>query len=213
MLIAVIGASHGNSHALTAALEAIEIEGILTVITTGGYAMGSANPGEAVDRIRNAGAICVQAPSDRVTAQFHRKRKRLEKELDPETFAAAQAAYESLSSVQIEWLLGLPKEERTVVDGLSVAVYSDSEAGTETVGGIANHPERLRRLREQANAHIVIVGGDKRFSLAGETALIVGPGPLMSSDESDEVTYAVISTETEPWSVEFRRVPLSGAGQ
>ena len=117
--------------------------------------------------------------------------------------AAMRWTYDHLSSANIEYLRALPRVQRITVDGVDVYVcHGAPDALTDGMDEDTS-AQRFERYRESARSDIVIGGNTHRtFNRFVEDTLFVNPGSL-GCDERGAV-YAVVSTEKEPWTVEYR---------
>ena len=199
MLCAIIGDALGNFSALDAVLGAVEEAGILTILQTGDVAVGP-EPDACIRRLREAGARCVQGNTDRILVRFNRKRTSLASRLDEAEYAALADASDRISSVGLEWIAALPKVLRAEVDGIAMLLcHGAPDGGTETLDeGVA--AQRLARYREEVLCALVATGGPAApFHRWVADTLFVHPGPVAVA--AGIAQYAVVDTDTQPWSV------------
>jgi len=213
MLMAAFGDVHGNWPALRSVLEAIDAEGIQTVVNTGDIVVGYPWPDEVVACLRERGIPGVQSESDRAVVRFARKTDTLRKHLAPDDFEAHAWAHEHLHSANIEYLRSLPKCLRLTVDAVDIAVCHGTPSSVRGTLEEGMDVARFQRERESANTPLVICSRTHQgFSRLVEETLFVNPGSVCPSPGTEPTaSYAVISTETSPWSAEIRCVAYDHA--
>jgi predicted phosphodiesterase len=201
MVLAAFGEVRGNFPALDAVLAAIDDAGIRTVVCTGNLAVGYPYPNEVIDLIERRNIASVQGVHDKLTAAIVRSGKKTLSRVDAETAHALQWTYDRLTSANIEVLRALPRTQRLTVDGVDVCVCSGAPEAVNDVIGPETPDAKFQRYREAARADIVI-GGNSRtpFDRLVEDTLFVNPGSV--GDDPRGGAYAIVSTESEPWSVE-----------
>ena len=203
MILAAIGAIRGNVKALRKTLEILDDEGIQTLVNTGDSVVGGAHPGEVIDTLVKRQIPSVQGGSDKQAVRYFRKRKSLQKRVSPEHFEALAKAYEALKSSHLEYLIGLPTKLSLTLDGVPIALCHGSLAGHTDVLEKDTDETLFQRQREINPAAIILSGGAaEAFSREVDGTLFVSPGVIGAP--SGQATYAVISTEEEPWSVDLR---------
>lgn len=206
MLFAVIGDIHGNLPALDAALDVFHEAGILTVINTGDSATGYPWGSEVIRRLREEQIPSVQGELDRLTVRFRRKRHALATRLDPDTCHALDYAYTHIPSEDLEFLRGLPRERIVEAEGLRIFVSHGTPGDPSRGLTPQDDASRFLRAREYANADIVLGGKTHQpFVLLTAETLFVNPGSLGVPGERLG-TYALVNTETSPWSAEIREI-------
>jgi putative phosphoesterase len=208
MLIAALGDIHGNLPALEAALAEIDDLGIQTIVNAGDSVVGFPWSNETIDLLLARNIKSVQGEFDRIAVRYERKKKRIEEEYPPEIVEKIQEAHENASSTNLELLAGMPKDIRFAVDGIEAFLchgtpQSQSDSLLEN-----DDPIKFRRMREIANAPIVICGRSHiPFSKTFEETFFVNPGSVgVSQDEKRTASFAIISTESEIWQAEIRSV-------
>lgn len=203
MIVAVIGDIHGNLPALEAVLAPIDAAGIQTVLNTGDAVMGLPWPNEVVDLLRDRAVPSVQGEMDRLAAAFLRKGRGLEGKWDAARFNALKWTYENLSSRNIEFLGGLPRQLNLTYEGIGVFVCHGTPGGGPTDELAEEDDEQhFLRQREAANAPIVVCGRTHRaFGRQVMDALFVNPGTVGIGE--GRASYALVSTEEEPWGAEI----------
>lgn len=164
MIFALIGDTNGHADALKTALDAIEEEGIVTVLQTGNPAWGVGGSA-CIALLRERGVLCVQGQRDRVLARLERRRGRLERDLGEE-FAAYAAAHDALKSADIEWLGMLPHERRLELDGVPVLLCNGISDDHQHFFASDTSEARIHRARETASAEIVASGGAPAYFAA-----------------------------------------------
>lgn len=175
MIFALLGSIDGEVDALRRALDAIEEEGIITILQTGNVAWGPRGS-EAIALLRERGVLCVQGHRDRILARLERKRNRLMKELGEE-FPAYETAHDALRAADIEWLGALPHERRLELEGSTVLLCHGIPSAPDEFFDEHTPAQRLERARETASAQIVASGGgESTFSLKmGDCLLVNAP--------------------------------------
>jgi len=208
MYIAAFGDVHGNLAALNAVLAAIDDAGIQTLLNTGDCVVGYPWPNEVIDLLRARRIPTVQGEMDRRTVHFVRKRNALRQRLSPTEFEAIQQTYEALRPNDLEYLRELPRQRTLVLEGLRVVLCH----GTPTSASVSlpEHESegRFRRIRETANADIIVAGRTHAaFARTVDGTFFVNPGAVSDPEHPAHVAhYAVIDTETDPWSAHFHEV-------
>lgn len=205
MLFAAIGAINGNWPALEAVLDAIGEEGVQTIVNTGNCAVGQAWPNEAIEALRSRNIPSVQGQEDRLAIRVMRKARNLQSRLSPDQFKALKFAYDNCKSENLEYLRTLPRTLTLSVDGIDIALFHGTWT-SQAEGLSAEEPEaRFRRQREVCTAPILVCGSPPSpFARTVDGALFVNPGSVGANP--GRAQYALVSTEKEPWSAEFRSV-------
>ena len=208
MFMAAIGDISGNLPALQAALHAIDDAGIHTVVNVGDSVAGQPDGNGVMNALRERAITSVQGMRDRFVVRYQRKRDAVHKRLSADDAAAVERAHEALSSENLEYLRGLRKHERLVIEGLSIYVCHGSPSSQTDFIQEDTAQNRLQRHREVTNADIVICGGrHSGFVRFDARTLFVHPGSLVAPGAPGIAHYAVVNTETDPWSVEFCEAP------
>lgn len=205
MILAILGGVHGNAAALRAAMESIDDAGLLSVVHTGDSTFGGPDPRAAMDLLDTRGVPAIQGGEDRLVAQARRKAKRLARELGPGGLEALLAAHDALSGAQVEALLARPRARRLEIDGVRVLVCQGLPGHPGETLGADTPRAQLERLRESADADIVVCGGAGAFfhCLVVDT-LFVAPGRVDAGE--GVAAYAWVSTEARPWTAGETRV-------
>ena len=208
MILAAIGGIHGNVPALEAVLRALDDDGIERIACTGDLVTGYPWPNEAIAVLHRRSIPCVQGQADRQVARFLRKDAALRRRLDPEAVVALRQAFEALDSAKLEWLRGLPKRMTLTIDGIDVMLCHGTPGNPAETLGADDDDQRYRRQREVTPAPIVVHGAtDLPHVRRVADTLFVNPGALGRDDaRPGHASYAVISTEDEPWDAEIRYV-------
>ena len=204
MILAAVGDIHGNLPDLEAVLEAIDEAGIHTIVNTGDCVVGFPWPNEAVDLLRRREILTVQGDRDRFAVRFLRKQQTLRKKWGDAEFRAVQWTHETARTDTLEYLRSLPRRGYLHLEGLGITVCH----GTLTSQSEGLHPDdpesRFQRQWEEARSHVVILGRTHTpFQRWVGDTLFVNPGSV-GINENGVARYALINTETNPWSVEFR---------
>ena len=212
MIFAIISDIHGHWPALSAVLEAIDDEGIHTVVNAGDCVGGRPWPNEVINCLRQREIASAQGEWDYRTAKFLRKEKALRGRMSAGEFEALEEAFKDCGVENIEYLRALRRVQTVVIDGIRILVCH---------GTLTSHSDCLRddeddtryaRQREIEPADIIVTGATHvphRRWVGG--TLFVNPGAVGGAEEDGGLgNFAIVSTEEEPWSVEFRRIPLDG---
>lgn len=212
MWIAAIGNIHGNLPAFEAVLADIDEAGIHTILNTGDCIVGDIYPNEVVDVIRTRAIHTVQGLMDRHAATFLKKRYTLARKL-PADFTAIAWTYEHLRSDNLEFIRALPKMTTLTLEGIGIALCHGTPSGQHDALYETDPDGRFRRQRERApEARLIVCGRTHRpFARWVDHTLFVNPGAVGVSHEGRRrATYALISTEEEPWQVDIRQVAYAG---
>jgi predicted phosphodiesterase len=208
MLCAALSNIRGNWPALQAVLAAIDEAGIQTIVHTGDLVVGHPWPNEVIACIRDRGIPGVQGEQDRLAIRFTRKAKSMQKKLGEEAYDALERAHRDTRSEHLEWLRGLPRHHMLTVDSIDLCVCHGTVTSMSDALREDDDEARFQRQREEANTPIVICGNSAApFTRTVGDTLFVNPGSVgLRNDEQQEAHYAVINTETDPWSVAFEHV-------
>lgn len=207
MIMAAIGGLYGNSPALHAVLEAIDAEGIQTIVNTGDCVVGHPWPNEVIECLRRRNVPTVQGQWDKRAATFLRKQETLRAKCSAVQFALLEETYRQASSENLEYLHALPHTRILVVDGIRIGLCH----GTFTSQSETLHRDDdalFRRQREIKPLPIIVCGGaHDGFVRTVDGTLFVNPGSAgAATDLSPRASYAIVSTEQEPFEAELRSV-------
>jgi len=206
MILVALGDTHGNVKALEAVLAAVDEEGIQTILHAGDSVAGHGGNAGSVASLQSRGIPNVQGETDRKVVRFLRKRATMERKCDQETFRALEQASDDCSSVQLEYLRGLPRVWQGEIDGISIAMCSGSVTSASDILRDDDDIARFERQRETIPAQILVMGGSHEpFEKRVGDTLVVSPGTVGMGAEG-LAHFATISTESEPWQVDFRSV-------
>jgi len=201
VILAVIGAVRGDFAALDAVLDAIDTEGILTIVLSGNLALcaGAAavgqHPGDVViERVRERGLPCAQGNEDRLVARFERKRGRWTERLDAEQLAALEATTAALRSASIEFLGALPVLRRLEIDGVEIILTHGLPEDHGVCLDAQTPRHRIERAREAAGADILLSGGEEFVAARAGDALLVGVPPVRAAGGAAQ--WVRVSTES-----------------
>ena len=208
MIIAVFGDIHGNVAALNSILSEIDSLGILTIFHTGDCVCGGTQNRAVVDALQSRDIPGAKGEWDHRLVRYIRKQATMAKKMSTQELKFLAAAYTDCTSAQIEYLNGLPRTCIRTLDGVEIAVCH---------GTINSHRESLQpddddakymRQRELQPAQIIISGRTHQAHSRkiGDT-LFVNPGSV-GMNEDGLARYAIVSTEQEPWSVDFHELPV-----
>lgn len=210
MILAVLGGIDGNVAALRAALDAIDAQGILTIVHTGNSIVGGDDAGAVMELLRKAGVRSVQGSEDRQVGRLRRKAGRLRDAVEEDRFAALERAHAQAPSTVLEALLARPHTLQFEIDGVRILVCHGAPGHSSDQVDQNTSDARLERYRESGDADIVIAGGARdAFSRLVVDTLIAGPGKV---DHAPGVAgYLLVSTEQVPWTATFQTVPYATA--
>lgn len=206
MIIAALSDIHGNEKALNAVLEEVDSFGILTIFHAGDCVCGNDGNAEVLNTLTNRAIQGVLGEWDQRLMRYVRKRKTFSKKLSDSDREMLESSYHQCNSNQLEYLSNLDRSITQTLDGISIAVCH----GTLTNFGVSLKPddsdELYLRQRELIPARIIISGRTHvpHQRTVGDT-LFVNPGSVGMNDDGI-ARYAIISTESEEWTVDFREV-------
>jgi putative phosphoesterase len=208
VVIAVLGDIHGNSAALNAILDDIDSFGILTIFHTGDCVCGNSGNREVVETLQEKGILGAKGEWDHRLVRYIRKQKTMAKKLSIDELQMLDEAYNECISSQIEYLNGLPRTLKTTLDGIDIAVCHGTINSHQDTLKADDDDGRYMRQRELMPAQIIVSGRTHQAHSRqiGDT-LFVNPGSVGMNDDG-LARYAIISTEEQPWSAEFRDIPV-----
>ena len=208
MVIAVLGDIHGNSTALNAVLEDIDSFGILTIFHTGDCVCGNSGNREVVETLHQKGILGAKGEWDHRLVRYIRKQKTMARKLSPEDLKLLDEAYNECTSSQIEYLNGLPRTLITTLDSIDIAVCHGTINSYQDTLNPDDEDGKYMRQRELLPAQIIVSGRTHQAHSRqiGDT-LFVNPGSVGMNDDGF-ARYAIVSTEEELWSAEFREVQV-----
>lgn len=209
MILAVIGGVRGNVLALDAVLDAVDAEGIERILCTGDVAVGYPWPNECIDRLVARAIPCVQGQSDRYVVRVLRKEAARRRRLSPQQVNDLAQAFHALDSRNLEYLRGLPKSTVVTVDGIDMMLCHGTPANPNEALSDTDNDQHFRRQREVSPAPIIVHGAtDRPHVRMVDGTLFVNPGALGNDAErAGYASYAIVSTENEPWEAEIRFAP------
>lgn len=213
MLLAAFGDVHGNLPALAAVLAAIDEEGIESLVCTGDLVVGFPWPNQVLDLLIHRGIPCVQGEMDRAAAAFLRKSKAVRHKGSHALHLALEWTYAHTRSDHIELLKSLPRRRLLTYETIDVCLCHGTPSSQSESLHEDDDEALYRRERERANVRLIVHGRTHRpcARLVDDT-LFVNPGSAgMPAGVGSRASYAVIDTETEPWSAQFRWVEYDGA--
>lgn len=207
MLIAALGAIHGNLPALEAALDAIDDAGIHTILNTGDSVVGGDCPNEVVELLCERDIPGVQGEVDRYTVLFQRKQASFKgKDVTPELLDEIRHANEALRSENLEYLRGLPRHRTLTIDGIPIALcHGTLTSQSDSIK--ADDPDSVfLRQREIIPARIIVCGRTlESFSRIVGNTLFASPGSVGATKGAAH--YAIIHAEEEPWTAKLLTAP------
>lgn len=200
MITAALGDIVGNLPAMKAVLAALEKAGIQSVVNVGSSVGVFPWPKAVIEQMQVRRILSVQGELDRAVARLSRKRASFERRLSPEAFRAVTWTHDEIRGEHLEFLLGLPKNRAARLEGISVMVCHGTPSSQSNMLDETTSEDRFRRVREMANSDVVVCGRSRRpFSKIVDGTLFVNPGSVGRDIETGRAEYAVIDTETEPW--------------
>jgi putative phosphoesterase len=207
VILAAIGDIHAHFPALEAVLRAIDGEGIQAIVNTGDCVVGHPWPGETIECLRSRNIPTAQGEYDRLALRFTRKRASMKARLSEIDFAAIKDTVRRCRSEQVEFLRRLPRVLTLRLDATEIVVAHGTLASQTQSLTAEENDERYRRQRETQPAQLYIFGRThEAHSRWVDDALFVNPGSVGYGARDHEASFAIVNTETEPWSVEFRVV-------
>ena len=226
MILAAIGDIHGNLFALEAVLAEIDAEGIQTIVNTGDCVAGHPWPNEVIQTLKARRIPTVQGNCDRHVLRAQRKRKGLMKRYGAASFEVLEEAHQACSAGSLEYLRALPRTLELTIDGVVVALCHGTPASQSERLFEHDEASRFQRQRECASAAPLVICGatHQPYRRAVDGTLFVNPGSVGApEDAADDLSvmggvgteapaaasYALITTEEEPWHVEFHKVAYS----
>jgi len=206
MIFAALGDIHGNWPALERALRAIDKEGIQTIVNTGDSVAGHPWTNEVIECLAERNIPTVQGELDRRVLRFLRKRESLRERCGREEFAVLEDAFGSCTSRNLEYLRSLPRRRVLTLDGVEVALCHGTLASQSESLTADEDDNRYMRQREVLPAPIIVHGKTHipGSRIVGGT-LFVNPGSIgIPNDDDARASFAIVSTEEEPWTVDVR---------
>jgi predicted phosphodiesterase len=205
MYLAVFCAVRGNLPVLEAIFEAVEQRGIETIFNAGNTVGLYPWPNEVIACLQQRRVPTVQGIDDRNTARFLRSSERMLRKIPENARRALAWTHAHTSSMNIEWLGTLPKEQRFTLEGIDILLCHGAPTGTKKLLTADTSREVLERQREATHAHLILCGGsDVPFARQVEDTLFVCPGAATGPAGAG---YAIVDTETVPWAVTFPDAP------
>ncbi len=208
MLLAAFGDVHGNWPALQAVLAAIDEEGVESMVCTGDVVVGFPWPRQVLNALVQRRIPCAQGEWDRAAAAFLRKGGAARGLMTDSQFLALEWTYAHISSDHIEFLKSMPRRHFLTYENIDLCLCHGTPS-TQREGLHADDDElRFRRERERANVRLIVHGRThKPFARLIDDTLFVNPGSAgLPTGDRALASYALIDTETEPWSAQFRWV-------
>ncbi|HJP37317.1 MAG TPA: metallophosphoesterase family protein [Gammaproteobacteria bacterium] len=213
MILATVSDIHGHWPALSAILDAIDNEGIHTIVNAGDCVGGHPWPNEVICCLRQREIVTAQGEWDYRAAKFLRKERALRARMSAQEFEALETAFGACGVENIEYLRALRRVQTLLIDGVRILVCH---------GTLTSHSESLRdseddaryaRQREIEPADIIVTGATHvPHHRRVNGTLFVNPGAGGGTGQNEGLAnFAIISTEEEPWSVEFRQAPIGGS--
>ncbi len=208
MLFAAIGDIHGNFPAFEAVMKHIDGTGIQTVVCTGDAVVGYPWPNEVVQHLRTRRIYAVQGAMDREAARYVRRGSAQLSDEELAQDAVIAWTHKHCRSDNLEFLKGLPKRRLITLEGLSILLCHGTPSSQSDVLEEETPEQKFQRQREAANTHIIVCGRTHRpFSKWVGDTLFVNPGSVGDLlPEPGIARYAIINTETRPWSVQLPSV-------
>lgn len=212
MILAAFGDICGNLPALEAILGDIDAQGVQTIVHTGNCVVGYPWPNDVIDRIRDRRIKGPQGVLDRLTVRFVRKHETFQSTMSPEMYEKLEATYRACTSENVEYLRSLPRHVAQTIDGVSMAVFHGTLSNASDNLSASESDERYQRQREQLQASLYVFGGSEEAfhrNVGDGFFVCAGSASTISDRGAPSAHYVLISTESEPWSVEYRAVPYA----
>lgn len=212
MIMAAFGGLRGSMPVLRALLDAVDAEGIQTIVNTGDCVVGHPSPNDVIECLCRRRIPTVQGLWDRRVAWFHQKQKRLRAKSSPEEFALIEETYRQCKSENLEYLHALPRTRTLVVDGIRIGLCHGTFTSQSECLRHDDDDALFRRQREIQPLPIIVCGGaPEGFVRTVDETLFVNPGRAavaagsagVAPDGTERASYAVISTEEEPFQAEL----------
>jgi putative phosphoesterase len=206
--IALIGDVHANLPALDAVLEHARQRDVEAIWNLGDFVGYSAFPDEVVRRLRQDGEINVVGNYDLKVLGYPDNKEKWRKARPPEKGVSVRWSYKNLSGGNRRHLGTLPRDARLRVKGRSILLTHASPAAIDESLGPHTSDRRLRKLAEEAQADLIVVGhshqpfvrevGDVRF---------INPGSVGRPDDGDpRASYAILSLTKKRLKVKHYRL-------
>ncbi|HPJ98853.1 MAG TPA: metallophosphoesterase family protein [Candidatus Hydrogenedentes bacterium] len=209
MYLAVFCAIRGNFPALQAILEAVDERGIEMVFNAGNCVGRYPWPNEVIQLLRAHKLPTVQGADDRAVARFLRSSDRLMRKIPENARRGLEWTHAHTASANLEWLGTLPREQRCTLENIDILLCPGAPTGTKERLDGDSAPEVFERQRESARARLILCGGaETPFARQVQDTLFVCPG---AADGVDGARYAIVDTESEPWSAAFHVAPYDAA--
>lgn len=206
VLFAILGNIDADLPALRCALDAIDDQGILTVVCSGNLVAGPGDPNPVIDLIRERRIPCAMGEEDRLMLRFTRKQRQLKERLPQEQWERLAAAHAAMNSANLEYLRNLHRLVRLEVDGVRIHVCHGSPSSTGETLSPESPFVRLQRHREDETPDILVCGGHASpWHREVDGTLFVGPGTVRESDAT--AGFVTVSTESTPWRVASHSAP------
>lgn len=211
MILGAFGHIQGNWPALQAVLGELDAEGIQTLVNTGDSVGDYPWPNEVIQGLIERNIPSVQGELDRLVVRIRRKKNALEAKISRGELEKLMATHDACTSRHIEFLRDLPKKRTLLVDGIRIAVCHGTWTSQARPLEPSDEDVFFQRQREYVPADIFVSGkSHEAFSRFVDSTLFVNPGCIGHAESEEAIAhYAIISTEQEPWSVEFRNVAYS----
>jgi predicted phosphodiesterase len=162
-----------------------------------------------LDQLREQNIPGAKGQWEHRLVRYIRKQTTMTKKLSPGELDLLDQAYNDCTSAQIEYLNALPRTCTRTLDGIDIAVcHGTINSHRESLAPDDDDPIYMRQ-RELEPAQIILSGRTHHAHSRkiGDT-LFVNPGSV-GMNEDGLARYALISTEQEPWTVEFREISIS----
>ncbi len=209
MYLAVFCAIRGNLPALQAILEAVNEHGIETLCNAGNSVGRYPWPDEVIRLLRAQDLPTVQGVDDRAVARFLRSSDRRMRKIPEQLRRGLEWTHAHTASAHLEWLGTLPRERRFTLEKIDILLCPGAPTGQKERLDADSAPEVFERQREVARARLILCGGaETPFARQVQDTLFVCPG---AADGAAGAQYAIVDTESEPWSATFHVAPYDSA--
>jgi predicted phosphodiesterase len=226
--VAVLGDIHGNVVALDAVIGTALSEGIKEFWCLGDLVAHGPRPVEVVARLRELPTLtCIRGNTDRyvLTGDLSGIIPPIDRPSTPEEWRDHAAARESfawtrgclVTAGQVDWLAGLPLDQRISLPDGSRALLVHSSPGRDDGPGLASGQS------DEALAEAGFAKGEADLVLAGHThercerdvagCHAVNPGPVsLPSNPDDQARWAVLDATVAGYTIEYRSARYDLAG-
>ena len=201
MRVAFVSDVHSNLHALRAAMEHAEAQGVEQVYCLGDIVGYNANPNECIELLRKHDVHAVMGNHDWASTEGDTRG------FNPFAVAGVEHSRRVLTEPNKAWLRGLPSERRATWDGHAMAMYHGSPRDPllEYVFPFTD-PRALDDLAKAAGSPRIVALGHTHLPMRlDHRTLFLNPGSVGQPRDGDpRASYATLDTLS--LATEFHRV-------